>query len=69
MIPTQSVDDRPFQAGDHVFLALGTYQGTPGVFLRSRKDANWVDLQEPNGAVRSHPLAWIRHVDPPVAGK
>ena len=68
MVPIQSIDDRQFKAGDHVFLALGTYQGTSGVYLGSRKDANWVDLQESDGAVRSHPLAWIRHVDPPAAG-
>lgn len=68
MIHTQSVEDRKFQAGDDVFLAQGTYQGTTGVFLRLRKDVNWADLQESNGAVRSHPLAWIRHVDRPAAG-
>ncbi len=54
------MSDRPvFHEGDQVVLADGTYQGTPGIFLRLRKDATWADITERDGSVRSHPLAWL----------
>jgi hypothetical protein len=53
--------DTVFREGDEVVLAKGTYQGTPGVFVRLRKDANWADIAERNGSVRSHPVAWLDH--------
>lgn len=60
MIMTRLADPA-FREGDEVVLADGTYQGTPGVFLRLREDANWADITEPNGNVRSHPVAWLAH--------
>ena len=42
-------------------LAEGTYQGTPGVFLRLREDVKWADITERNGSIRSHPVAWLDH--------
>jgi len=48
-----------FRAGDEVVLASGTYQGTGGVFLGFEKDANWANIRERNGSVRSHPVAWM----------
>jgi hypothetical protein len=50
----------PFHRGDEVVLAEGTYQGTMGVFVGLRDDAGWADITESNGAVRSHPVAWLR---------
>jgi hypothetical protein len=50
-----------FCKGDRVSLALGTYQGTTGVFLRLREDSNWADIAETGGAVRSHPVIWLAH--------
>jgi transcription antitermination factor NusG len=50
-----------FREGDQVVLAQGTYQGTLGVFVRLRKDANWADVTERNGSVRTHPVAWLEH--------
>lgn len=50
-----------FREGDEVVLADGTYQGTPGVFLRLREDVNWADITERNGSIRSHPVAWLAH--------
>jgi hypothetical protein len=50
-----------FRAGDEVVLAEGTYQGTPGVFLRLRKDPQWADISERDGTIRSHPVAWLDH--------
>ena len=51
----------PFLPGDEVVLALGTYQGTSGVFIRLRDDANWADITERTGNVRCHPVAWLAH--------
>jgi len=50
-----------FREGDEVVLAQGTYQGTLGVFLQLKQDANWADVTEVNGDVRSHPVIWLAH--------
>lgn len=56
------VNTQPFHAGDEVVLASGTYQGTPGVFVGLKEDdAKWADITERNGAIRSHPVAWLAH--------
>ena len=60
MISARSIGP-PFREGDEVVLADGTYQGTRGVFLRLGADANWADITERNGRVRSHPVAWLAH--------
>jgi hypothetical protein len=48
-----------FHEGDAVRLSLGTYQGSRGVFLRLRDDIRWAEIRETDGAVRSHPVAWV----------
>jgi hypothetical protein len=53
-----------FHEGDEVVLAIGTYQGTPGVFLRLRKDTAWADITQRDGSIRSHPVAWLAHAAP-----
>ena len=50
-----------FHEGDEVILVAGTYQGTLGVFVRLRDDVGWADIAERNGAIRSHPVAWLGH--------
>ena len=50
-----------FHRGDEVVLATGSYQGTPGVFLRLKEDPKWADITERDGSVRSHPMAWLAH--------
>ena len=50
-----------FREGDEVVLADGTYQGTPGIFVRLRNDVNWADITERNGTIRCHPVAWLEH--------
>lgn len=50
-----------FHEGDEVVLALGTYQGTQGIFLHLRKDTAWADITQRDGSVRSHPVAWLAH--------
>ncbi len=51
--------DSLFRAGDEVFLAEGTYQGTTGIFINLRADSKWADIKESTGAIRSHPVAWL----------
>ena len=60
--------DPAFCAGDEVVLTHGTYQGTPGVFLKLRGDVKWADIQEPNGAVRSNPVIWLALAASTVSG-
>jgi hypothetical protein len=48
-----------FPEGDEVVLAEGTCQGNLGVFVGLRKDANWADITERNGGVRSHRVPWL----------
>ena len=54
-------DSQAFREGDEVVLAQGTYPGTLGTFLRLREDANWADITERGGEVRSHPVKWLAH--------
>ena len=49
-----------FHEGDQVVLAEGTYQGHLGVFVGLKDDVKWADITEPDGSVRSHPVAWLR---------
>ena len=56
-----------FREGDEVMLAEGSYQGTPGVFLRLRADVKWADIRERDGSVRSHPITWLAHSVAPAA--
>ena len=57
-----------FREGDEVVLAEGTYQGTPGVFLRLKEDINWADITERDGGIRSHPVAWLAHSTGAIRG-
>jgi hypothetical protein len=50
-----------FEEGDSVVLAEGTHQGTSGIFLHFREDANWADITERDGSVWSHPVAWLAY--------
>jgi hypothetical protein len=56
-----------FCEGDNVVLAEGSYQGTPGVFLKLKDDVNWADIRERNGTIRSHPVIWLAHAPRAVA--
>jgi hypothetical protein len=50
-----------FRDGDHVVLAEGPYQGSPGLFLRLKEDVSWAEINEGNGITRCHPVIWLRH--------
>jgi hypothetical protein len=67
MMSTRSASPE-FREGDEVVLARGSYQGTPGVFLRLRCDPNWADITERTGEVRSHPLVWLAHAESVATG-
>jgi hypothetical protein len=61
---TNMIGNKPsdaFQEGDEVVLERGTYQGTPGVFVRLRQDINWADIKERDGSLWSHPVEWLAH--------
>ena len=63
LVDTRAAGD-VFHEGDEVVLAEGTYQGTPGVFLRLRPDVNWADIAERSGRIRSHPVRWLARSRP-----
>ena len=65
MFNTRPTRTAEFKAGDNVVLAEGAYQDTPGVFIRLRQDVNWAEIEQCNGVVRCHPVAWLQHSDPP----
>jgi hypothetical protein len=53
-----------FRAGDAVVvLHHGRYNGMAGRFVGLRVDANWADIEESHGLVRSHPVLWLRRAD------
>ncbi len=57
-----------FHEGEEVVLAQGTYQGTPGVFLRLGQDPKWAEITERDGAIRSHPVEWLAHTEAAASG-
>jgi len=59
----------PFREGEEIKLALGTYQGTPGTFLRLKPDTAWADVTESDGSIRSHPVAWLAHAGSAIPGR
>ena len=60
--------DTVFREGEDVVLAEGTYQGTPGVFVRLREDVNRADITERDGSIRGHPVAWLAHPTSAIPG-
>jgi hypothetical protein len=57
-----------FREGDEVVLASGTHQGTLGVFLKLTPDANWAEIRERDGGIRSHPMVWLAHSNSATPG-
>lgn len=60
VISPRSTEDSPIQPGDRVILVEGPYQGTPGVLLKLKEDANWAEVREWDNRVRCHPVIWLR---------
>jgi hypothetical protein len=44
MMIARPMNNPEFRNGDKVVLAEGTYQGTPGVFLKLRDEVNWAAM-------------------------
>jgi len=57
--PVAAAASCAFHTGDHVYLAKGSYQGTPGTFLNLRSDPKWADMRESDKSVRAHPVEWM----------
>ena len=64
MTDIRIAQEPPFRAGDDVFMPEGPCQGTPGVFLALGEDANWAEIRQRGGAVKRHPVIWMRHAGP-----
>jgi len=56
------IDRQTFREGDMVILDRGTYQGTPGVFVRLLQDVNWAEIRTGDGRLCNHPVTWLAHV-------
>jgi hypothetical protein len=63
------MQNKEFQAGDPVVLALGPNWGTQGVFVALREDPKWADLTENNHVTRAHPVEWLQHGSVPQAAR
>jgi hypothetical protein len=66
MISIRPVKQPEFRVRDKVARADGPCQGIPEVLLRVRKDINWAETRERDSMVRSHPVRWLHHPDPPA---
>lgn len=58
----------PFHAGDRVYMAKGSYQGSAGTFLNLRSDPKWADIRESSDLVRAHPVEWMEIETPAERG-
>jgi hypothetical protein len=56
----EAIDNPKFHPGDHVVLAEGPHKYTRGTFLSLKEDVEWAAIRESNGAVKSHPVEWLR---------
>jgi hypothetical protein len=54
------VDHVTFHSGEGIILAEGPHKYVRGVFLNLKADVKWASIKEPNGAVNSHPVEWMR---------
>ena len=54
-----AVNNPKFLAGSDVVLSNGPHKYLRGVFLHPNEDVEWATIQEPNGAISSHPVEWL----------
>jgi hypothetical protein len=56
----EAIKNFTFHAGDDVILAEGPNRYVRGKFLRLKDDVKWAAIEEPTGAISSHPVQWMR---------
>lgn len=54
-----AIDNPKFHAGDLVVLVEGPHKYERGTFMRLKDDVEWAAIKETNGAISSHPVAWM----------
>jgi len=54
-----AIDNPKFRAGDRVVLNNGPHKYLSGVFQNLNDDVEWATIQQPNGAISSHPVEWM----------
>jgi len=55
-----AINNLKFHEGDDIVLAEGPNKYIRGVFLTLKDYVEWAAIKGPNGAVTSHPVAWMR---------
>lgn len=50
----------PIHAGAEIFVAEGPHKGVRGIFLGLEDQLEWAAIEETDGAVSRHPVAWLR---------
>ena len=55
-----AINHPKFHPGEAVILAAGPHKYVYGIFLGLQEDVEWGAVQESNGAVKSHPVDWMR---------
>jgi hypothetical protein len=53
------INNPKFRAGDQVVLIEGPHKYERGTFMRLKDDVEWAAIKETNGAIGSHPVAWM----------
>jgi len=57
---TMRTNHTMFNTGDAIVIAEGPHKYVRGAFLALKHDVEWASVKEPNGAVSSHPVKWMR---------
>lgn len=54
-----AINNPKFHAGDLVVLIEGPHKYERGTFMRLKDDVEWATIKETDGAISSHPVAWM----------
>jgi hypothetical protein len=55
-----------FHVGDKVVLVEDPHKYVHGAFMGLKDDLEWATVEQANGALRSHPVEWMRNNEKPV---
>jgi hypothetical protein len=56
-----AIENPRFRPGDHVVLAEGPHKFVCGTFLYLKDDVEWAAIQQSDGQIWSHPVAWMQN--------